>query len=236
MALPPLFRFAAVSSAHARAELLRQGATPGESQDVDLAGVAELAQHPHRQQRQLREPVRQQRRRRSADPGDVEANHLEVGIERIDERLQHLEARADPATHHERWPAGVTRSYVDAQPVPVVLGERSVPDDAAVRRHPRPLIELQTRDLAEALHQLQQRGIRTLYVEAGPTLASAFATSGLVDEYLVYLAPTLIGGPRTAIADLGVGSIDEQRRLELVGVEQLDDDVLITARPVRSEQ
>jgi len=130
---------------------------------------------------------------------------------------------------------GAAGELLDAQPVPVVLGERGAPDEAAVRRHPHPLVELRTRDLADALHQLQQRGIRTLYIEAGPTLASAFATSGLVDEYAVYLAPTLIGGPRTALGDLGVGSIDEQRRLELVGVERLGDDILITARPVRAE-
>ncbi|GAA4165857.1 bifunctional diaminohydroxyphosphoribosylaminopyrimidine deaminase/5-amino-6-(5-phosphoribosylamino)uracil reductase RibD [Gryllotalpicola daejeonensis] len=120
----------------------------------------------------------------------------------------------------------------EQQPVPVVLGVREVPEGAAVRRHPQPLIELKTRELAAGLHELQQRGIRSLYVEAGPTLASALVTAGLVDEFEIYLAPTLIGGPRTALADLGVGSIDEQRRLELGSVERLGDDLLITARPL----
>jgi diaminohydroxyphosphoribosylaminopyrimidine deaminase / 5-amino-6-(5-phosphoribosylamino)uracil reductase len=114
----------------------------------------------------------------------------------------------------------------------VVLGLRGIPDDAAVLRHPQAPIVLKTHELAEALHELQQRGIRSLYVEAGPTLASAFVTAGLVDELAIYLAPTLIGGPRTALDDLGVGSIDEQRRLELRSVERLGDDLLITARPV----
>ena len=135
---------------------------------------------------------------------------------------------ADDPSLTARGPGG---ELLDGQPVPVVLGERSIPDDAAVRRHPHAPIVLATRDLAAALRELQQRGIRTLYVEAGPALASAFATSGLVDEYAVYLAPTLIGGPRTALGDLGVGSIDEQRRLELIGVERLGDDILVTARP-----
>jgi diaminohydroxyphosphoribosylaminopyrimidine deaminase/5-amino-6-(5-phosphoribosylamino)uracil reductase len=112
-----------------------------------------------------------------------------------------------------------------------VLGLRDIPAGAAVLRHPRRPIVLTTRDLSAALHELQQRGIRSLYVEAGPTLASAFVAAGLVDEFAIFLAPTLIGGPRAALTDLGVGSIDEQRRLELGSVERLGDDLLITARP-----
>jgi diaminohydroxyphosphoribosylaminopyrimidine deaminase/5-amino-6-(5-phosphoribosylamino)uracil reductase len=124
-----------------------------------------------------------------------------------------------------------TGELLDAQPVPVVLGLRDIPAEAAVHRHPHPPIMIKTHDVSAALRELQQCGIRSLYVEAGPTIADAFVTAGLVDEFAIYLAPTLIGGPRTALDDLGVGSIDEQRRLELRSVERLGDDLLITARP-----
>jgi diaminohydroxyphosphoribosylaminopyrimidine deaminase/5-amino-6-(5-phosphoribosylamino)uracil reductase len=121
---------------------------------------------------------------------------------------------------------------LEQQPVPVVIGLREIPAGAALWRHPQTPVVLATHELADALHELQQRGIRSLYVEAGPTLASALVIAGLVDEFAIYLAPTLIGGPRTALTDLGVGSIDEQRRLELDCVERLGDDLLITARPL----
>lgn len=136
---------------------------------------------------------------------------------------------ADDPSLTARTPHGELR---DAQPVPVVLGLRDIPEAAAVHRHPQTPIVMRTRELGSALHELQQCGIRSLYVEGGPTLASAFVTSGLVDEFAIYLAPTLIGGPRAALNDLGVGSIDEQRRLELRSVERLGDDLLIMARPV----
>jgi len=139
---------------------------------------------------------------------------------------------ADDPSLTARTPAG---ELLERQPVPVVLGLSEVPEGAAVLRHPHPPILLRTRDLAGALHELQQRGIRSLYVEAGPTLATALVAAGLVDEFAIYLAPTLIGGPRTALTDLGVGSIDEQRRLELRGVERLGDDLLITARPAPAD-
>jgi diaminohydroxyphosphoribosylaminopyrimidine deaminase/5-amino-6-(5-phosphoribosylamino)uracil reductase len=116
------------------------------------------------------------------------------------------------------------------QPFPVVVGERTLPDDARLRRHPAGLIELHTRDLEAALVELFDRGIRRVFVEGGPTVASALIAAGLVDEYLVYLAPTLLGGGRTAIGDIGVATIGEQRRLSISTIERLGDDILVIAR------
>ena len=113
------------------------------------------------------------------------------------------------------------------QPVPVVLGDRVVPDDAAVRRHPNPPVFLSGHDLAGALVELRERGVRSAYVEAGPVLAGAFVREGLVDEFHVYLAPTLLGGPRTALDDIGVHSIAAQRNLCLQRVERLGNDLLV---------
>jgi len=119
------------------------------------------------------------------------------------------------------------------QPIPVVVGERTAPADARLRAHPRGLIETASRDLAAVLSGLFQLGIRHAFVEGGPTLASAFVAAGLVDEYLVYLAPSLLGGDRLAIGDIGVGTIGEARRLRITSVEHLGDDLLITATPHR---
>lgn len=121
------------------------------------------------------------------------------------------------------------------QPIPVVFGTRAVPEDAALRHHPAGLIEVGHRDLAAALPELLSRGVRRLYVEGGPTLASAFIRAGLVDEVLVYLAPMLLGGPRTALDDLGVTTISEAHRLSIHSIESLGDDLLVTCRPVRSD-
>ncbi|TFD55734.1 bifunctional diaminohydroxyphosphoribosylaminopyrimidine deaminase/5-amino-6-(5-phosphoribosylamino)uracil reductase RibD [Cryobacterium frigoriphilum] len=118
-----------------------------------------------------------------------------------------------------------------AQPIPVVVGRRATPDAAAVRRHPQPALFYATDDLAAVLADLATRGIRSAFVEGGPTLASAFVAAGLVDEYLVYLAPTLLGGPRLALGDIGVDTISGQRRLTIDHLERLGDDVLIVARP-----
>lgn len=122
------------------------------------------------------------------------------------------------------------------QPLPVVFGTTPVPVDAALRAHPAGLIELGHRDLERGLAELQERGIRRLYVEGGPTLASAFLRSGLADEVLIYLAPMLLGGPRTAIDDLGIGTMSEALRLSIHRIETLGPDVLVTARPTAPQE
>jgi diaminohydroxyphosphoribosylaminopyrimidine deaminase/5-amino-6-(5-phosphoribosylamino)uracil reductase len=116
------------------------------------------------------------------------------------------------------------------QPVPVVVGTRSIPDDAAIRRHPADLIETHSRDLAAILSDLDQRGLRRVYVEGGPTLASAIIAAGFADEFSIYLAPALLGGDRLAIGDLGIPTIGQALRLRLTAIEQLGDDLHVRAQ------
>lgn len=120
---------------------------------------------------------------------------------------------------------------LEAQPVPVVFGRSEVPAGAALARHPHDLLQFAGDDLASDLVELQRRGIRSLFVEGGPTLASAFLAAGLADELLVYLAPAVIGGPRTAVADVGVATIADALRYDFADLVRLGDDLLVVARP-----
>lgn len=139
---------------------------------------------------------------------------------------------ADDPALTAREPGG---EFFDAQPVPVVFGRRPVPADAAISRHPHAPVFVEGADLAADLHDLQRRGIRSLFVEGGPTLASAFLAAGLVDELLVYVAPVLLGGPRLAVGDLGIDTIADARRFDFAAVERLGDDLLVVAHPRPTE-
>jgi diaminohydroxyphosphoribosylaminopyrimidine deaminase/5-amino-6-(5-phosphoribosylamino)uracil reductase len=121
------------------------------------------------------------------------------------------------------------------QPIPVVVGRRPVPVDARVRLHPAGLIETESRDLAAVLSGLFDRGIRRVFIEGGPTIASAAVAAELVDEFAIYLAPSLLGGGKLALGDIGVDSMAGIRNLEIRTVEQLGNDLLVTARPLRHE-
>ena len=116
------------------------------------------------------------------------------------------------------------------QPIPVVVGSRPVPADAALRRHPAGLIEAGERALEDVLDELWQRGMARVLVEAGPKLTSAVVRGGLADEFAVYLAPKLLGGPMTSIGDLGVDGIDDAIDLELREVRRLGADLALSLR------
>lgn len=135
---------------------------------------------------------------------------------------------ADDPSLTARGDAG---ELMEDQPLPVVIGQRPIPGDAKLWDHPRGVLETGTRDLPAALGWLFEQGIRRAYVEGGPTLASAFVAAGLVDEYSIYLAPKLLGGPKLALGDIGVPTIGSAKDLHITAVESLGDDLLITARP-----
>lgn len=117
------------------------------------------------------------------------------------------------------------------QPIPVVIGSRETPADAAVRRHPHEPLFYDSRDLPAVLADLHARGIQSLFVEGGPTLASAFIAAGLADRILAYVAPVLLGGTRLALTDIGVPSISDARRLTIDEWLPLGADLLAIAHP-----
>lgn len=118
-----------------------------------------------------------------------------------------------------------------SQPIPVVIGSRATPVDAAVHRHPHAPLFFDTHDLHAVTADLHARGVQTLFVEGGPTLASAFIAAGLVDRVLAYIAPVLLGGERLALTDIGIASIDDALRLSVEEWVPLGPDLLAIAHP-----
>jgi len=82
------------------------------------------------------------------------------------------------------------------------------------------------------LADLHSRGVQSVFVEGGPTLASAFIAAGLADRVLAYVAPVLLGGDRLALTDIGVDTIDAARRLTIEEWLPLGADLLAVAHPV----
>ncbi|MGM7678431.1 bifunctional diaminohydroxyphosphoribosylaminopyrimidine deaminase/5-amino-6-(5-phosphoribosylamino)uracil reductase RibD [Microbacterium sp. A94] len=121
------------------------------------------------------------------------------------------------------------------QPIPVVIGSRATPPDAAVHRHPHDPLFFSTRDLHVVVRDLHARGIQSVFIEGGPTLASAFIAAGLADRVLAYIAPVLLGGDRLALTDIGVPTIDAARRLTIDEWVPLGADLLAIAHPTAPE-
>ena len=85
-------------------------------------------------------------------------------------------------------------------------------------------------DLASMLGDLAARGVNELHVEAGHKLNGSFVREGLVDEYLIYLAPKLLGVGRELAAFGPLARLADAPALRFVGVEPVGDDLRVLAR------
>jgi diaminohydroxyphosphoribosylaminopyrimidine deaminase / 5-amino-6-(5-phosphoribosylamino)uracil reductase len=85
-------------------------------------------------------------------------------------------------------------------------------------------------NLTAVLAMLNERGLSEIHVEAGSKLNGSLLREGLVDELLLYVAPSLIGAGQP-FADLAqVASLDQKHEFEFIDVTQIGDDLRLRAR------
>jgi diaminohydroxyphosphoribosylaminopyrimidine deaminase/5-amino-6-(5-phosphoribosylamino)uracil reductase len=111
---------------------------------------------------------------------------------------------------------------VGRDPLRVILGR--APEGAKIH----PALELEG-ELDDVLDELGRREVVQALVEGGPTVAGQFHRAGLVDRYVVYLAPALFGGDdgRPLFAGPGAPTIDDVWRGRITNVERLGDDLKV---------
>ena len=86
-------------------------------------------------------------------------------------------------------------------------------------------------DLRALLKKLAEQGVNEVLVEAGAALAGAFAAQNLVDEYLIFMAPKLMGSSARALLDLPISQMQDAKDLEIVDIRAVGQDWLIQAKP-----
>lgn len=90
-------------------------------------------------------------------------------------------------------------------------------------------------DLDRVLDDLGEQAINDVLVEAGPTLAGALAAQALVDEYIIYMAPQLLGdGGRGLLTLPGAQALGDRINLSIEDIQPVGDDWRICAQPVRT--
>jgi diaminohydroxyphosphoribosylaminopyrimidine deaminase/5-amino-6-(5-phosphoribosylamino)uracil reductase len=84
-------------------------------------------------------------------------------------------------------------------------------------------------DLEAALTVLASEQINEVLIESGPTLAGAFVQQQLVDELVIYMAPSLLGDQARGLMSLpGLDVLADREKWEWRDVRQVGNDLRLT--------
>lgn len=84
-------------------------------------------------------------------------------------------------------------------------------------------------DLSEAFKYLGERQINQVLVEAGPVLNGALLAAGLVDEWVVYMAPSILGDEARGLFSLpGLKSMADKVNLKILDIRKIGVDFRVT--------
>jgi diaminohydroxyphosphoribosylaminopyrimidine deaminase / 5-amino-6-(5-phosphoribosylamino)uracil reductase len=112
--------------------------------------------------------------------------------------------------------------------------------DAPVRTHSSASVERLPRaagglDLHAVLERLSELEINELWVECGPRLAGAFVHSQLVDELVLYIAPSLLGADAAPLLHVtGLGPPGSLPTFAYGDVRRIGTDLRVTLTPRKS--
>ena len=85
-------------------------------------------------------------------------------------------------------------------------------------------------DLTHLLEQLAKQGINEVLVETGATLAGAFIEKNLVDELVIFTAPTLLGSDARPAFNLPFANMDQQIRWSWHDVRMVGNDLKLVLK------
>ena len=86
-------------------------------------------------------------------------------------------------------------------------------------------------NIQEVMERLADLGCNEILVESGPKLMGAFLQTNLWDEWLVYIAPKVLGNDSNTLANIIVPDIGSARVGSIVDARSLGPDICLTIRP-----
>ncbi|MFB7641275.1 bifunctional diaminohydroxyphosphoribosylaminopyrimidine deaminase/5-amino-6-(5-phosphoribosylamino)uracil reductase RibD [Peribacillus butanolivorans] len=88
-------------------------------------------------------------------------------------------------------------------------------------------------DLRILMEELNKKGITDVLLEGGSEVNSSFLRAGLIDKYLIYVAPKLLGGRNslTPFSGINVDTMDEAMDVSISSVDMSGEDICIIAYP-----
>ncbi len=87
-------------------------------------------------------------------------------------------------------------------------------------------------DLKSALIYIGSLGINNLLLEAGSGLNGAMMDAGLIDEFIIYTAPIILGSDAQPMMQIPLKEMSEKISLNIIELTQVSNDIKIRAIPL----
>ena len=113
-------------------------------------------------------------------------------------------------------------------PVRIVMGETKIPANSQILGNDAETVLIKSHDFNDLINVANERGFNQLMIEAGPTFGTALLRADLIDEIVLFQAPTFLGSGLPAIGDLGITNITGRLDFEISDVEVIGADLKIT--------
>jgi len=112
-------------------------------------------------------------------------------------------------------------------PIRIVMGERSTPAQFNINNAKAETRYIRSRDIDQIISMAQEFGWNQLLIEAGSSFNSALIRAGLIDEILLYQAPSLLGAGTSFVSDLGVNSLENRISFTYGEIARTGEDIKI---------
>jgi diaminohydroxyphosphoribosylaminopyrimidine deaminase/5-amino-6-(5-phosphoribosylamino)uracil reductase len=80
--------------------------------------------------------------------------------------------------------------------------------------------------------KLGEQGANEIFVEAGPTLVGALEQENLIDQWLIYMAPVMLGADARPTHHAVFTSLEQANRYSISAHDLIGDDLRIIMRQV----
>jgi diaminohydroxyphosphoribosylaminopyrimidine deaminase/5-amino-6-(5-phosphoribosylamino)uracil reductase len=122
----------------------------------------------------------------------------------------------------------LTSKGLGKNPVRIVMGVTEIESDSQILGTDAETVLIKSQDFNELISLANDRGFNQLLIESGPTLGTALLREELIDEIILFQAPTFLGSGTPSIGDLGISNISGRLDFEITDVEVIGADLKIT--------
>ena len=122
----------------------------------------------------------------------------------------------------------LTSKGLGKNPVRIVMGATELSAKMQISNDAAETVLIKSRNFDELLLLAEERGFNDLLIESGPTFGTALLRANLIDEIVLFQAPTLLGSGTPSIGDLGITNIAGRLDFEISDVEVIGSDLKIT--------